>query len=351
MEAAFRWAHAASETDQALDLAAGLGAFHHLVGTVTLGRELIDEALALPGGDPARRLAAMRWQIGLLLCELRLDAAADAIAAARALCDRHGTPRDADELASFAAHLALCVGDLARAEREGDGVLERALARGDRYTAAYAAWTQGALGHVRGDADEALAHFGAACEHLIALVDVCAFDNCAAALAEAAAAAGRHGEASDMCERALAFAPERPLGERNTFLLHEAALAAVRRGEADRAAELAGAALTGARRDPVSIGPWHAPVARGDVALAAGDRDAARAEYDQALAFALHVREQVGASLPVEARLALTHLRLAGIASSAETAGDHLARAADHARASRAPALVEAVAAATVGAR
>ena len=75
---------------------------------------------------------------------------------------------------------------------------------------------------------------------------------------------------------------------------------------------LAGAALTGARRDPVSIGPWHAPAARGDVALATGNADAARAEYEQALALALDVRGEVGPSLPVDARIALTHLRLAG---------------------------------------
>ena len=77
---------------------------------------------------------------------------------------------------------------------------------------------------------------------------------------------------------------------------------------------LAGAALTGARRDPVSIGPWHAPAARGDVALATGNADTARAEYEQALALALDVRAEVGPSLPVDARIALTHLRLAGVA-------------------------------------
>jgi non-specific serine/threonine protein kinase len=67
LDAAFRWAVDRGETDLALALAAALGAFHHLVGTVTVGRELLDRALALPGGDPALRIGAMRWQIGLLL--------------------------------------------------------------------------------------------------------------------------------------------------------------------------------------------------------------------------------------------------------------------------------------------
>jgi hypothetical protein len=105
---------------------------------------------------------------------------------------------------------------------------------------------------------------------------------------------------------------------------------------------LAGAALTGARRDPVSIGPWHAPAARGDVALASGDEGAARAEYERALALALRVREEVGPSLPVEARLALSHLRLAGVAASPAAAAKHLAGAVEHARASRAPAVIAA---------
>src|SRR3712207_8326451 len=45
LDAASRWAVAHGETDLALDLATGLGAFHHLVGTVTPSRQLIDDAL------------------------------------------------------------------------------------------------------------------------------------------------------------------------------------------------------------------------------------------------------------------------------------------------------------------
>ena len=52
LDAAFRWAVSVGETDIALDLATGLGSFHHLVGTVTLGRELIDRALACPAVRP-----------------------------------------------------------------------------------------------------------------------------------------------------------------------------------------------------------------------------------------------------------------------------------------------------------
>jgi predicted ATPase/DNA-binding SARP family transcriptional activator len=342
LHAAFDWAVARGRTDVALDLATGLGAFHHLVGTVTLGRELIERALGMPGGDPRRRIEAMRWQIGLLLCELRLPAASAALAHAQELVARHGGPREADQLRAFAAQLALCQGDLDAAEDASRGVHDRAVARGERFVAAYAAWTQGTLARVRGDAERAIPHLEAACDHLTAVVDVCGLDNCAAALAEAAAAAGRTDEAAAACERTLAFGPERPLGERNTYLLHEAALAAARAGDLERATALATSALTGARRDPVSIGPWHAPAARGDVALAAGDTATARAEYEQALALATRVRDEVGPSLPVDARLALSHLRLAEVADSPDEGREHLETAVAHARASRAPALVAA---------
>ena len=311
--AASEWAIAHGETDLALDLATGVGAFHHLVGTVTLGRERIDAALALVGGDPTKRIQAMRWQIVLLLCELRLPAVRAAIGAARKLIARHGDGRERNELRSFEAHLALCEGDLDAATRANDGVYEEALGYGGRLTAAYAAYVAGTIERMRGNLAAAIEQFTLACEHVTALVDICALDNLAAALAEAAAAAGREDLAEAACARALATASERPLGERNTYLLHEAALAAARGGDVERARELARAALTGARRDPVSIGPWHAPAARGDVALAAGERDVAQAEYEQALRLALDVRAEVGPSLPVDARVALSHLRLAHV--------------------------------------
>ena len=84
--------------------------------------------------------------------------------------------------------------------------------------------------------------------------------------------------------------------------------------------------------------------------MPAGDADAARAEYDQALALALSVRAEVGSSLPVEVRIALTHLRLASVAQAPGTAREHLAQAANHARASRAPAVVAAIEAAATAA-
>ena len=345
IDAASRWAVAHEETDLALDLATGQGAFHHLVGTVTLGRERIDEALALRGGEPGRRIQAMRWQIALLLCELRLQEAAAAIERARDLIAGHGDRRTCNELRAFEAQLALCAGDLDVAARTNEGVYEEALVHGERLTAAYAAWTSGTVERMRGNPGAAVEHFAAACELVTELVDICALDNLAAALAEAAAAAGREEEAEAACARTLATASERPLGERNTFLLHEAALAASRGGDLERAAVLAGAALTGARRDPVSIGPWHAPAARGDVALAAGELETARAEYEQSLALALDVRAEVGPSLPVDARIALSHLRLAGVADG-RAAREHLTRAVQYARASRAPAVLAAAEAA-----
>jgi predicted ATPase len=337
--AASDWAIAHGEADLALDLATGVGAFHHLVGTITLGREGIDAALALEGGDPAKRIQAMRWQVALLLCELRLPAVRAAIDAARELIGRHGGARERNELRSFEAHLALCEGDIEAAARANDGVYEEALRLDARLTAAFAAWTDGTVERMRGNLDAAVEQFTLACVHVTDIVDICALDNLAAALAEAAAASGREDLAEAACARTLATAPERPLGERNTYLLHEAALAAARGGDVERAGELARAALTGARRDPISIGPWHAPAARGDVALAAGELDVARVEYEQALRLALDVRAEVGPSLPVDARIALSHLRLARVS---EDPCEHLVRAVQYARASRAPAVIAA---------
>jgi hypothetical protein len=281
----------------------------------------------------------MRWQIALLLCELRLPAVRAAIGAARELISCHGGPRERNELRSFEAHLALCEGDLDAAVRANDGVYEEALRHGGRLTAAYAAWVGGTVERMRGNLAAAIEQFTVACEHVDDLVDICALDNLSAALAEAAAAAGREDLAAAACARTLATAAVRPLGERNTYLLHEAALSAVRGGDMRRARELARAALTGARRDPISIGPWHAPAARGDVALAAGEHEVARAEYEQALRLALDVRAEVGPSLPVDARVALSHLRLASVS---DDPSEHHTRAVQYARASRAPAVIAA---------
>ena len=82
------------------------------------------------------------------------------------------------------------------------------------------------------------------------------------------------------------------------------------------------------------------------MALATGHAETARAEYEQALALALHVRGQVGPSLPVDARIALTHLRLAGVAAGPAAAHEHVTRAVHYAHASRAPAVIAATEAA-----
>ena len=70
----------------------------------------------------------MRWQIALLLCELRLPAVRAAIERARELIARHGGRRERNELRAFEAQLALCAGDLDAAARANDGVYEEALA-------------------------------------------------------------------------------------------------------------------------------------------------------------------------------------------------------------------------------
>ena len=73
LEAAFRHALDRRDADLALDLAAGFGALHHRYGTVPRGLERLEQALALGGGEPSKRFAALWWHVPLLLCELRVE--------------------------------------------------------------------------------------------------------------------------------------------------------------------------------------------------------------------------------------------------------------------------------------
>jgi predicted ATPase/DNA-binding SARP family transcriptional activator len=349
MEAAFRYALDRRDTDLALELAAGLAALHHRFGTVTLAVEYLEQALALDGGAAPKRFAALWWQVPLLLAELRVDAARAALARAREFAAGRDDARISGGLRAMEAQLELSAGNLEAAEALLDGLAGELARRGERFNAGHAAWTHGTLARLRGDTAGAVALLTAACDHYAACHDICSVDAAAADLAEAATLAGREDEAIAACERALAMAPERPFGERSTHLLHEAAVIAARAGDSERAARLAAAAATASRRDPVAIGPWHAPAAAGDLALMAGELPSARESYRQALALALDVRARAGPSVPASMYLLASELRLGQVA---EAAGDHdgavaHARAAlEHARASRAPAAVGAAEAA-----
>ena len=116
--------------------------------------------------------------------------------------------------------------------------------------------------------------------------------------------------------------------------MHEAALAAARAGRADDAARFAAEAAVAARRDPVIIGPWHAPAASGDVTLLAGDADAARERYGEALALAAGIAARRGPSLPAGMYLLASELRLAQTAADPGAALDHARAALAHAHAS-----------------
>ena len=346
LEAAFEHAIERRETDLALDLATGLEALHHRLGTVALGVAQGARALALPGGSPERRIEALIWHFAQLLCELDLPAMRATLADLMALVDEHGDARAVSGVRVWKASLALCEGDLATAQTELDGLHVATVALGDHFSAGQVACLEGAVAMTRGAIEEAIPRIAAGRDTFAALGDVCALDGATADLAEAEVLCGRVADATVACEHAFSFGLERPLGERNTHLLHETALAAVRAGEVERAAELARAAATAARRDPVRLGRWHAPAAAGDLALASGQPEVARERFEHARGIAERVREEMGPSLPVEARVAVSELRLAQAAGDPAGALDHARAALEHAQASGAPGLIGATGAA-----
>jgi hypothetical protein len=329
LDAAFGYAMRDRDAELALALAAGQGALHHRLGTVPLGVECLDAALDLDGGSAATRLAALWWHVPLLLAELRVADATASLDRLRELVAAHGRAGDAERLRALEGQVALSVGDLDTARLALDGVPGTLARRGEWFTAAVAVWVQGMVALAAGDAAEAIARLREARDRYAACDDVCSLDGAAADQAQAASLAGAGAEAAAACEYALRFAPERPLGERNTHLLHEAALVAAAGGEHGRAAELASAAVVAARRDPVTIGPWHAPAAAGDLALLGGDLAEAEARYEQARSLAADVHARRGPSLPAALYLVASELRLAEVAE----AGGHRDRALAHARA------------------
>ena len=341
LEAAFRYALDRLDADLALELAAGLAALHHRFGTVTAAVDRLEKALALGGGAGEKRLAALWWYVPMLLAELRVDDARPALARAGELAAEHGDARIDGGLRVLNGQLELCAGNLEAAAALLDGLAAELAGQGERFSAGVAAWALGGVALARGDLAEAIALLTAACDHYAACRDICTLDSAAADLAEAATLAGREREAIAACEQALGAAPERPLGERNTHLLHEAAVIAARAGDSARGARLADAAAIASRRDPVAIGPWHAPAAAGDMALMARELPAARESYQQALEFALDVRARAGRSLPVSMYLLASELRLAHAAAAEGDHDDALAHAhaaLEHAMTSGAPA-------------
>jgi tetratricopeptide (TPR) repeat protein len=334
LEAAFADALRRRDADAALDLAAGFEALHHRLGTVALAVEHGERALALGGGGAEARLRCLFWHVAMLLAELRVGDARAALEQGREL--------DWDDalMRTLEGQVQLYEGDLDGAEATLDGVVETLLGRREWFAAAVAAYVRGGIALARGDVEAGVARLREACAHFATCGDVCSLDGAAADLAEALALAERPDEAAATCDWALAFAPERPLGERNTHLMHEAALAAARAGRADDAARFAAEAAVAARRDPVIIGPWHAPAASGDVTLLAGDAGAARERYGEALALAAGIAARRGPSLPAGMYLLASELRLAQTAADPGAALEHARAALAHAHATGAPAAV-----------
>ncbi len=237
----------------------------------------------------------------------------------------------------FEGQVELFDGNLDAAEAALEGLTELLLGRRAWFAAATAAYVRGGVALARGDVDGGVEWLRRACDDFVTCGDVCSLDAATADLAQAEALAGREREAAAACERALACAPDRPLGERNTHLMHECAIAAARAGRAEDAAEYVAAAAVAARRDPVIIGRWHAPAASGDVTLFAGDPDRARERYREALALAADITEERGPSLPAAMYLMASELRLAQTAADRQAALGHARAALEHAQASGAP--------------
>ena len=333
LEAAFEDALRRRDVDAALELAAGLEALHHRLGTVALAVECGERALALGGGGRAARIRLLSWHAAMLLGELRVDDARAALELARAVMDE----RDEPAVRIFEGQVELFDGNLDAADAALEGVTEMLLERRAWFAAATAAYVRGGVALARGDVDGGLEWLRRACDHFVICGDVCSLDAAAADLAQAEVLAGRDREAAAACERALACAPERPLGERNTHLMHECAIAAARAGRAEDAAEYVAAAAVAARRDPVIIGRWHAPAASGDVTLFAGDPGLARERYREALALAADITAERGSSLPAAMYLMASELRLAQAAGDRQAALGHARAALEHAQASGAP--------------
>jgi predicted ATPase/DNA-binding SARP family transcriptional activator len=338
IEAAFEGALSRRDADTALDLAAGLEALHHRLGTVAIAVECGERALALGGGRPAARYNCLNWHVPMLLAELRVDDARAALEELRSAVAELGETRlRVLVLRLHEGQIELFEGNLDAAEATLDGVAEALAADRQWFAAATAAYVHGAVALARGDLDGGASRLRDACEHFVTCGDICSLDGAAADLAEAEALAGRQVEAAAACEHALGHAPERPLGERGTHLLHECALAAARAGRHADAARYAAEAAIAARRDPVIIGPWHAPAAAGDVTLLAGDPIAARERYAEALALATDVAARRERSLPAAMYLMASELRLAQAATDREAALAHARAALEHAEASGAP--------------
>ena len=186
MEAAYRWALDRRDADVALELAAGFAALHHRFGTVALAVEYLDQALALDGGAPPKRLGALWWHVPMLLAELRVGDARLSLEQARALAADHADAAKVAGLRVLEGQVELCAGNLESAQALLAGLPGELIGMDERFIAGAAAWTLGSAALARGAPTEAVALFTAACDHYAACHDVCSLDGAAADLAEAA---------------------------------------------------------------------------------------------------------------------------------------------------------------------
>ena len=282
----------------------------------------------------------MRWQIALLLCELRLPAAAAAIERARELIGRHGEPPRAQRAARVRGAAGALPGrPRRRRARERRRLRAGAGARRAPHGGVRRVDARHGRAHAREPGRPRSSSSPPPASIVTALVDICALDNCAAALAEARGGRRTRGRGRRRVRAHARDGPGAPArraqhvpaprgGARRRARRRPGARGRARRRGADRA--------RGATRS--ASGPGTRRPARGDVALAAGNADTARAEYEQALALALDVRAEVGPSLPVDARIALSHLRLARVADGRpRRRSTSRARSSTRARAARPP--------------
>jgi predicted ATPase/class 3 adenylate cyclase len=244
LRSAARWSIDAGEGVLAVRLTSVLWRLWHAFGQVVDGRELAEEALAMPeapasGSDLAWALGAAGslayWQADSATARLRYEAQ---IAVAEAAGDEACI---ADAYFNF-GHVAFVEGDPVTLQMAYvDAVVERYRRLGDERGAARAAWARGIIAMGNGDVERAAAYLQSDLVTFERLGDRQYHAMTAASLAWAAFAGGDAGTASRLAIESLVESQSmRDLGT-TTISLHVGVLLGALTGRFEEAAEIHGA--------------------------------------------------------------------------------------------------------------